>query len=459
MHDQGLQATGSRDSLSDEYRRTRRIDPATFSLGAWRPGQLMQIPLHFFPRSNLLTVCVLMVAAISLLAAGGSEAQSSPVAAGIKQCRHHFAGKGRKTRQAKQRCIKKAWSKKRPQPASSTEASTPAPAPQDAASSSPTPGDDAEAVAPPAPVTPIGPSAPEAPPPLELEMPRAAVVIGSAINLNPPSPLTALSAIESTTGSEPGVTLEIEGGHLVISASTEAVPALLHLVIGGTACLGSECGRQVFVRLQLTVQPTIVPLVEVDANGPTSGPAGFGPQVITPSCSYLTYGFENGARGAVSTLRPRETFNTHTPPTLSTGPSQIWFECLTGRGGPSVWRSTGFEITVTGASIPIGLESTTVPAGGEVVFTSGPSLSAAQCPTLPGVTVDELLLDLEDSSSVVNHRNVPMPDGLATEGVVAPPGSAAGTYSVFDRCIYGNLAGESAIYEFGQPNKITVTAG
>jgi hypothetical protein len=295
-----------------------------------------------------------------------------------------------------------------------------------------------------------------------MEMPTATVLAGSAIYRIPPRPLTSITAIESTTGTEPGVTVQIEGEYLVISASAEAEPALLHLVIAGTACTASECGRRVLIRLRLTVQPTVDPLVEVDPNGPTSGPAGFGPEVTTPSCSYLKYGFDSSSSSnSVGVSIPREAFNTHTPPTLSIGPHTIWFECLTSRGGSAVWWSQGFEITVTGASIPIGLGSTTVPAGGEVIFTNGPSLSVAQCPTLSGVTVDELLLDLNNSGgSLVNHRNVPMPDGLATEGLVVPPGIEAGAYSVLDRCMYANNAGERAIYDFArQPGEITVTVG
>ena len=60
----------------------------------------------------------------------------------------------------------------------------------------------------------------------------------------------------------------------------------------------------------------------------------------------------------------------------------------------------------------------------------------------------------------MNHRNVPMPDGLATERLLVPAGSAVGTYSVLDRCVYNNVAGERAIYDFArQPGEITITAG
>ncbi|HEY2715553.1 MAG TPA: hypothetical protein VGI73_04955 [Solirubrobacterales bacterium] len=429
-----------------------------FHPGAWRLGRLMQSPPHFVPRFSLLAVCVMLAAAIGLLVPVSSGAQSSPVAA-IKQCRHRFAGKGEKRHQAERRCIENARSKQQPKPASPTEVPS---ASAGAPGSSPTPGFGAEAVGPPAPSLPIRPPAPETPPPLEIEMAAARVTVGSAIYRNPPVQLTSVSTIESTTGVEPGVTVQIEGEQLVISASAEAAPALLHLVIAGTACTASECDREVLIRLRLTVQPTMTPLLAVDPNGPTSGPAGFGPQVTTPSCGYLKYGFDGSSSwSSVAVSNPKETFDTHTPSSLSIGPHQIWLECLTGRGGPTLWWSQGFELTVTGPSIPIGLESTMVPAGGELVFTTGPSLSAAQCPLLPGITADELLLDLNNSGgSLVNHRNVPMPDGLATERLVVPPGSAAGTYSVLDRCIYGNVAGERAIYEFArQPGEITVTAG
>jgi hypothetical protein len=421
----------------------------------------MQSALHPIPRSSLLAVCVMLVTAISLLTPATSGAQSSPVPMGIKQCRHRFEGKGRKKRQAERRCIKNARSKQRPKQASPTEAPSAAPASPGAPISSAAPTIGGETVVPPDPSTPTGPSAPEAPAPIELELPTTGVVAGSAIYLNPPHQLTSVSAIESTTGAEPGVTVQIEEGRLVISASAEAEPALLHLVIGGTACTGSECGRRVLMYLRLTVQPTVDPMVEVDPNGPTSGPAGYGLQVFAPTCQYLSYGFGNGSSVTVKTTTPREAFDIRTPPTLSTGPHQLWFECLTGRGGPSVWQSEGFEITVTGPSTPIGLVSTTVASGGELAFTTGPSLGAAQCPTLQGVSVDELLLDLYPSSgAAVNHRNVPLPDGLATEGLVVPPGSAAGTYSVYDGCTYANVAGERASYEFaGQPGEITVTAG
>jgi hypothetical protein len=421
----------------------------------------MQGSLYSIRRFSLLVFCVALVAVIGLLAPVGSGAQSSTVAAGIKRCEHHFAGHGKKSRRAERRCIKNARSKQQAKPAPPAEAPSAAPPPPGAPSSSPTPGVGVETVAPLAPPAPSGPPVPETPQPLELEMATATVVIGSAIYRNPPQPLSSVIAIESTTGAEPGVSVQIEGERLVISASAEAAPAILNMVIGGTACTASECGRRVLIRLRLTVQPTMVSLVEVDPNGPTSGPAGFGPEVITPSCSFLKSRFDDGSSNAVRVSNPREAFVTHTPSSLSIGPHHLWFECLTDRGGPAVWWSQGFEITVTGTSIPIGLESTTVPAGGELVFTTGPSLSAIQCPTLPGITVDELLLNLNDSiGSLVNHRNVPMPDGQATERLLVPPESGAGTYSVLDRCVYDNVAGERAIYEFARgPGEITVTAG
>jgi len=70
----------------------------------------MQNPLNFIPRSSLLAICVMLAAAISLLAPVSSGAQNSSLAAGIKHCEQRFAGKGKKRRQAKRRCIKNARS-------------------------------------------------------------------------------------------------------------------------------------------------------------------------------------------------------------------------------------------------------------------------------------------------------------------------------------------------------------
>jgi hypothetical protein len=418
--------------------------------GAWRPGRSMQRTFNSIQRASLLAMCLTL--AVALLAPSTAGAQGTTAAAAIKQCRHRYAGKGKKKRQAERRCIKKARERQQAKAVSTPEVPAPA-VPSSVAPA--TPAGPAQ-LSPPDPggETPPGPpapSVPEAPAPLELEMSATQVVVGSASYRYPPWQLASIDAIESTAGAEPGVTVAVDGEQLVFMASEEAVPALLQLVLTGTGCTESGCGRQFVIRLRLTVEPAVVPLVEVEPNGPTSGPAGFGPQVLTPSCSYLQYGFENGAtRFGVSVLSPREAFNTHTPPTLPVGAHRMLFECLAVRNGPKVWRSEGFEITVTGPSIPVGMESIAAPAGGAFVFTTGPSLGGTPCPTLPGVTADELLLNLNDSTGgLVTHRNISMPDGLTTESLVVPLGTAAGSYSVLDRCIYSNGLGESAFFDFG----------
>jgi hypothetical protein len=51
-----------------------------------------------------------------------------------------------------------------------------------------------------------------------------------------------------------------------------------------------------------------------------------------------------------------------------------------------------------------------------------------------------------------------MPDGRATEGLAVPAGTVPGSYSVSDRCVYGNPAGEHASYYFGGESRaVTVT--
>jgi len=410
----------------------------------------MQSPFLSTSRSGLLALCVAFVATIGLMAPVGAGARGAPVAARIKQCRHRFAGKGKKKHQAELRCIKQARSKRQPTPVTPTEAPAAAPVSPGASSSSPAPAPGGDATPPTTPATPTGPAAPEKPAPLEMEVPAGTVVTGSSLTRNLPNGLTSLSAIESTTGAEPGVTVALVEGRLVISAATEAAPVLLHLVIAGTGCTAKECGRQVLIRIRLTVQPAVVPSVEVDPNGPTSGPAGFGPQVITPSCSFLRYGFDNGAStSGVGVASPKETFNVYTPSTLPVGSHQVWFECLGSRGGGAVWTAPGFEITVTGPSIPIGLQSSTVPPGGELVFTTGPNLGASPCPTLAGVSVGELILELNTAQgTILVARHVPMPDGLTTEGLLLPSSAPAGEYSASERCFYSNVGGERASYEF-----------
>jgi hypothetical protein len=284
---------------------------------------------------------------------------------------------------------------------------------------------------------------------LELGAPHASVVVGSTIDIPLPQPLVSVAAIESVTGREPGVGAVLMGGGIEIEASFAATPVTRTWTISGTGCTASECDRQFAIHLRVAVEESPAPSVQVVANGPVSGPAGFGQQVLTPSCSRLEVDFDDGSWYGLIPSEPKEAFNVHTPSTLSVGAHQVSLNCLTSRASAPIWTASGFEITVTGAATPLGLESTTVSAGGELVFTSGPSLAGVQCPTLPGLSVSELALRLNNAEgSILVTRQVPMPDGQATEGLSLPSGATAGKYSAFDQCIYTNVAGEHATYEF-----------
>jgi hypothetical protein len=412
-------------------------------------------------RARLILVALCMaLASIAVAFATTASAHDAAGTGAIKGCKHRYAGKGKKGRQAERRCIGDARKRqKRKRESHSHSPESPAPTSTGTPNSSTSSSSGGDTAAPSGPSTPTGPSGPEAPAPLKLEA-SDAVVTGSAVSQAPPAPLTSFSTIELTAGSESGVTTKIEGGGLVISASAQAATGSLHLTISGTGCTATECGRQFLISLRLTVQPGGPPSVTVTPNGPTSGPAGFGPNVVTPDCSYLRVGFDDGSFYSISSSSSIKAFNTHTPVTFSAGSHRMSFECLTGTGGGVVWTSPGFEVTITSASIPLGMESTTVPAGGEIVFTTGPSLSATPCPTLPGVSVVELLFFLNPSTGAsAAHRSVPMPDGLATEGMTVPLGTAEGVYTVRDRCMYRNVAGEGAMYEFGRTRgNLIVTA-
>jgi hypothetical protein len=201
---------------------------------------------------------------------------------------------------------------------------------------------------------------------------------------------------------------------------------------------------------------------QVTPHGPTSGPAGFGLEVMVPTCTDLGVSFDGQESYTLGAYSPSVIFDPVTPSTLPLGRHQMSFTCEDGPGGEPTWTSPGFEITVTGGPVPIGLESDTAPAGGEFVYTSGPSLSATQCPSLPGVSVYGLSLYLDSAidGSLVTNRFVSMPDGRATEGLVVPPETAPGEYLAIDRCYYYNNASEIGVYEFAWnwPDA-TVTAG
>jgi hypothetical protein len=205
--------------------------------------------------------------------------------------------------------------------------------------------------------------------------------------------------------------------------------------------------------------------VQIAPHGPVYGPAGFGMEVIVPPCVYLEVSFDGEPAFTESTSAGlTDHFLPTTLSTLSIGPHQMSFTCRNEWEGPVVWTSPGFEIKVTAGPIPLGLESDTVPAGGELVFTSGPSLGEAQCPSLPGVGLAELLIYLDSTgepAASVAYRFVPMPDGRATEGLRVPADAdPADEYAALARCYYRNGAGELGIFQFAwEWGNVTVTGG
>jgi hypothetical protein len=272
------------------------------------------------------------------------------------------------------------------------------------------------------------------------------VVIGSSVALPPPPPLTSLSSIEVTSVTGWGLNFEFESGDLVISAESWIEGQRFRATLEGVGCTSSECGRRFVIHVRVSTEKAgVFPTYEVIPQGPTSGPAGFGPIAITHSCSEMTPSFDGWSTGARRVAAPRETFPVYTPSDLPVGSHQVSFFC----GGGEAWKSPGFAIDVTGPPIPIGLESSTVAAGGELVFTSGGSLGVSPCPSLAGVEVSGLNLELNTSEgSILVTRNVTMPDGQATEGLAVPANAAPGNYSASERCSYSGPTGEAAKFEF-----------
>jgi len=270
--------------------------------------------------------------------------------------------------------------------------------------------------------------------------------VGSIVHLPPPPPLTSLSSIEVTSSAKAGLGFGLEDGGLVISAASWLEGGRFRVTFGGVGCTSSECGRHFIIHVRISVETAgVFPTFEVIPHGPTSGPAGFGPVAITPSCSEMTAGFDGWSSGARRVAVARETFPVYTPFDLPAGSHQVSFSC----GGGEAWRSPGFAITVTGPPVPIGLESSTVSPGEELTFTSGGSLAAAPCPSLAGVEVSGLTLEINTSGgSILVTRNVIMPDGQTTEGLMVPASAAPGSYSASERCSYSNPGGEGAHFEF-----------
>lgn len=400
--------------------------------------------------ATLVATAVLGVAVVSAAGAG------TPPAA-IKQCRRRFSGAGKKQRQAEQRCIEKARARSRKKatvPAESSAPTTPSPSqpggaePPTAPTSPPGPvGGTPQPGGPSGPVDPpVGPSGPESPPPIELLGLGTRVDAGSSVHLPPPPPLTSLSTIELSSSANWGLDFGFEEGDLVISAASWGEPGRFRVTFSGTGCTASECGRQFVIHVRISVEtPGVFPTDQVIPHGPTSGPAGFGPVAITPSCSEMTPSFDGWSSGTRRVAAARESFPVFTPPDLPVGSHQVSFFC----GGGEAWRSPGFALTVTGPPVPLGLESSTVSAGEELIFTSGGTLGAAPCPPLAGVEVSGLILELNTSEgSILVTRNLTMPDGRETEGLMVPTGAAAGSYSASERCSYSNSAGEGAHFEF-----------
>lgn len=401
----------------------------------------MQRPFQPIRRTSLLALCLMFVAV--LLAPVNAGAQGTTAAAPMKQCRHRYAGKAK--RRAERQCIRKARQKQRARAVPTAPIGPPAAgSATPVASTQPPVPDPGSETAPPS-----SPSPPAPPPVLELGAPHASVVAGSTIDIPLPQPLISVTSIESVTGREPGVGATLAAGGIEIQAYPGATPVTRTWTISGTGCTASECHRQFAIHLRVAVEESPAPTVQVLANGPVSGPAGFGQQVLTPSCSYLEVDFDDGSMYGLNPGEPKEAFDLRSPSTLLVGPHHVSLNCLTSRASAPIWTASGFEVTVTGAATPLGLESTMVLAGGELIFTSGPSLASVQCPTLPGLSVSELALQLNTAEgSVLVTRQVTMPDARATEGLSLPSDVTAGKYSAFDKCVYGNAAGEYATYEF-----------
>jgi Subtilase family len=116
-------------------------------------------------------------------------------------------------------------------------------------STSPTPGGPSGVITSP-------PSGGGGPARIESTAETVSVTVGSLVTVALPAPLESLTAIDGpATGSEPGVSVELEGGEPLLSASAEAQPGEMSLVVEGTACASSECGRPFLLRIPVTVMP------------------------------------------------------------------------------------------------------------------------------------------------------------------------------------------------------------
>jgi hypothetical protein len=195
--------------------------------------------------------------------------------------------------------------------------------------------------------------------------------------------------------------------------------------------------------------PTEIPTVQATAMGPTSGPAGFGMRVSAASCQYLAVSFDDSSGYIESYYSQTSSFEPVTTPNLTKGQHQMSFACQSAPNGSVIWMSPGFAVTVTGGPTPVALTASTVEAGGDLTYLSGPSLSPSTCPTLPGVSpyTLSLFLDSPDGLAVTASRFVAMPDNAVSETLNVPAGTPADTYTALERCYYYGSGG-NGVFEF-----------
>jgi beta-glucanase (GH16 family) len=79
------------------------------------------------------------------------------------------------------------------------------------------------------------------------------VAPGSSADVVAPQPLTSITALDTPTTSAPGVSVSSDASHLVVTASSQAVPAQTTLTIPGTGCTADGCSRHFVLTIAVTV--------------------------------------------------------------------------------------------------------------------------------------------------------------------------------------------------------------
>ena len=186
---------------------------------------------------------------------------------------------------------------------------------------------------------------------------------------------------------------------------------------------------------------------------PTSFRLGFTFALALPECPEGDgYSIKmDGVQRAWRTADGGQVLTSFTPgPGTTVGVHRLTFACQPQSGGKPEWTDSGFPIDITGSQLPVSVQSTSVHAGGPVVFFSGASDGPSPCPPLGSTPAYMLTISANSTSSplpIAPYAGWAFPDSASSETLTLPTDMPAGPGVASVECDY-NVNGSSIIYTF-----------